>query len=158
MWLAVVPQTQRQHRTDISDNATMATLDGEQLGAHLWKSLGVGSEYRAQVCGLPSPEPTGNHLPGDCGTHIDLPSAIGDVGAMERIGHSCVRGDLAETARVIELQDYTRADAERHSNGSSGHQGTILEIGSSMMSVAPASESAGISTLIRFFSTTVSTA
>ena len=61
---------------------------------------------------------------------------------------------IAEAGVVVECGDGAESDR------ACGHvsQWTILDSGSSMMSVAPASDSAGIRTLISFLGTTVSTA
>ncbi len=62
--------------------------------------------------------------------------------------------DLAEPARVVEgLDDPGDRGVRRR-----GHQWTIFDRGSSMMSDAPASLSAGMSVLISDLATTVSTA
>ncbi len=85
------------------------------------------------------------------GADCDGPGAIGDVEAVKAKDFPTVEhfhrppADLA-----IEL-----GDDGIHLE--SGH-GTILEMGSSMMPVAPASFSAGMSTLISALGTTVSTA
>ena len=73
--------------------------------------------------------------------------AVGDLGRVERVLLPG-RGHGAEPALLVERRDRAR----RH------RQWTIFRIGSSMMPVAPASRSAGISVLISAFATTVSTA
>ena len=78
---------------------------------------------------------------------VRVPSAI----AVQWNGYSAavVGADHTEAAGVVERHATTRRIA---------HQWTIFDSGSSMMSVAPASFSAGINTLISVLGTTVSTA
>ncbi len=70
---------------------------------------------------------------------------IGELRAVQGVDTTVVGGDLAETGGVV---------PDRHDAG----HAMILEIGSSMMSDAPASLSAGMSVLMLFLATTVSTA
>ena len=75
---------------------------------------------------------------------------------MERQDVSVIRDDRSQSAPLVELLDDTHAKFERWHR--STRQWTILASGSSMMSVAPASLSAGMSVLITDLATTVSTA
>lgn len=88
----------------------------------------------------------------DLGAASDDTGSIGNRGAVEEplaldIDHGPVAG------RAVELGDATATPPWR----AVGH-GTIFAIGSSTMSVAPPSRSAGIKMLISLFGTTVSTA
>ena len=81
--------------------------------------------------------------------HVDRAGAVGDrrcSGRRARAPSSAVDGRRCRV--LVELDDPAPL----------GHQWTILDSGSSMMSVAPASFSAGISVLISALGTTVSTA
>src|SRR5688572_387288 len=68
----------------------------------------------------------------------DVPGAVGDLRAVERVPGP-VGLDVAEAAVLVEGRHHPGEDADAHAP-----QWTILEIGSSMMSVAPWSFSAGI--------------
>jgi hypothetical protein len=78
---------------------------------------------------------------------------------MERVLRSVIPENDADTAWVIKRGDHSPPIAQRNGvRGESHAYGTIFEIGISRMSVAPASESAGMRILIPLFSTTDSTA
>src|SRR6476619_5160908 len=83
------------------------------------------------------------------GVGADGAGAVGDGRAVERKAHPAPRLDLPATDVVVEARDPARVD---------GLHGMILEIGSSMMPLAPRSSSSGMSVLISLLATTVSTA
>ena len=89
----------------------------------------------------------GQQLELHVGADRDVAAAVGDGDAVERHDRAVVAGDLAEADLPVE---------RRHR--AAHRQATILLIGNSKMSEAPASFSAGISVLIVRLSTTVSTA
>ena len=97
------------------------------------------------------PSRPGDHVEGHRGADLDGAGAVGDArcsGTGSSSPSSAVT--VAEADAVVERRS-TRAGAGRAPpRGRAGRHGqwTILESGSSMMSVAPASLSAGISTLI----------
>jgi hypothetical protein len=78
---------------------------------------------------------------------------------MEWVLGSVISKNNADTTRVIKRGNHAPPIAQRNGvRGESHGYGTIFEIGISRMSVAPASESAGMRILIPLFSTTDSTA
>lgn len=83
---------------------------------------------------------------------------------MEGHGTDAIDVYLAHTGGVVKAGDHskrrrrTRWPCSKDASGRRKAHGTILEIGSSMMSVAPASLRAGINVLIVSLGTTVSTA
>ena len=82
---------------------------------------------------------------------VRLPSAMAVQWKNQR--PPAVVGDHPPVAgRLVELVDRATVEVGL------GHQCTIFEIGSSMMSVAPWSRNAGMSTLMSDLGTTVSTA
>ena len=96
---------------------------------------------------------TGNHLEGNPGSWLDRTASISDLRAVEPVAPAIGGNHLAETGSVVEAVDRSCA------RGDSGHdQCTIFEMGSSMMSVAPRSDRAGINVLMVDLGTTVSTA
>src|SRR5689334_18961122 len=107
-----------------------------------------------QIGRLPAPEvprhhPEVHHRPG-----LDGPAPVGDGRAVEEPrGGAVGRGDRTGPLVVVELRHPTADDP----TVGLVHE-TIFEIGSSMMSEAPASRSAGISVLMPSLATTVSTA
>src|SRR5439155_19746846 len=79
----------------------------------------------------------------------DRARAVGDCGAVEREPQPAAGFDLAAPAVVVELGDPARI-LRSH--------GTILEIGSSIIPLAPQSRRLGINVLISLLATTVCTA
>lgn len=80
-------------------------------------------------------------------TDIDRPGAVGDLGTVEHDVASIIDTNTTQADMGIECDDL-----------GPHHQATILAIGISRRSEAPASFNAGISVLIERFSTTDSTA
>ena len=109
-----------------------------------------------------STDPTGRQAEGDLGAGFDVTGSVSYGGAVERVLRAVRLPQDTEADRFVELRD----DARAGQSLLDGHPGrirdraqcTIFESGNSMMSVAPASESAGMRMLISFFGTTVSTA
>src|SRR5262245_50184175 len=102
---------------------------------------------RSQVGGLVLPE-LAQQVELDALADGDRAGAVGDLDAVEQQRRAVVGRHVAEADWLVEVHD-VRA----------GHrQCTILAIGTSRRSVAPASLSAGITRLIPRFSTSVSTA
>ena len=91
-----------------------------------------------------------HHSEFDLHTDRDGAGTVGDGGAVERVATRAVAFDLdlADAPVLVE-----RDDPSAH-----GGQWTIFAIGSSMIPLAPASLSAGMSTLMSLLGTTVSTA
>ena len=89
----------------------------------------------------------------------DRPGAVGDLGAVERVAPPSA-GPVRPADRDAEISPSPTASSKASTGprAGAGPQWTILEIGSSMMSVAPWSFSAGMSVLMSDFGTTVSTA
>src|SRR5262249_21188647 len=79
----------------------------------------------------------------------DGAATAGDGGAVEREVHAAACFHLAPANVLVEARDAA---------GVAGFHGTILEIGSSMMPLAPSSSSSGMRVLISLLATTVSTA
>jgi hypothetical protein len=103
---------------------------------------------RCDVGSFPVTEEAGDDLELDLRTDLDRAGAVGDLRAVELVLGAVGRLERAETTLLVERDHATVHEA----------QCTILEIGSSMMPVAPASLSAGINVLISDFATTASTA
>src|ERR687897_756318 len=103
---------------------------------------------RFDLSRLPRPRERGDDVELDGRARRDTTRPVRDSGGMEQERCPVVGFDLSPAARFVEGTD--RAAPSR--------QWTILAIGSSMMSVAPRSLSAGMSVLISALETTVSTA
>ena len=121
-------------------------------------SLHGGQSARSQlgaVIAVASSAPSGpgtrRNLTAVSGAMARVPSAMAVQWNGKRIPPP--RLDLAAAREVVEARDPARVDGLH-----AGRQWTILEIGSSMMPLAPRSSSAGISVLISLLATTVSTA
>ncbi len=94
---------------------------------------------------------TGHDQELDWGTGSDGTGAIRDLGAMERVPLAVLRPDLPQAHLWVETLDLSPL------LGPSDHA-TILLMGSSRMSEAPASFSSGISLFTDSLGTTASTA
>src|SRR5690348_13485215 len=109
--------------------------------------------------GLPAAGPAGDHGERAPLADVDAARAVGDGRAVEPPLAPVDAADGAVARGVVEGDDVA---ALRHDLGEHGRgclaQWTILAIGISSRSVAPASLSAGISTLICALGTTASTA
>ena len=110
---------------------------------------------RTDISRLPASIPPRQQPKTDLGTHGHHPTAVRDLGAMEpvllRRAPLPGRGDLAQADAFVEVHHPPfDPPARRH--------GTILAMGSSMMSDAPLSLRAGMRVLIVYFGTTASTA
>jgi hypothetical protein len=122
--------------------------------------------------------PAGEEDEVDGDADIDMARAVGDLGAVKAHVDAIRGADGAKTDGGVEIGDHPggggrpggggalkaglvgrRPGGRRPVGGAGGPgQGTILEIGSSMMSVAPLSFRAGIRMLMSCFGTTASTA
>ncbi len=86
----------------------------------------------------------------------NIAGPVGDLGAVERVKPAVFPTHLPQPHVFVETVD--TAAVRRHEHAHRLPQGTILLIGSSIMSVAPASFSSGINLFIVSLGTTVSTA
>jgi hypothetical protein len=117
--------------------------------------------------------PAGEEDEVDGDADIDMARAVGDLGAVKAHVDAIRGADGAKTDGGVEIGDHPGGGGRpggggalkaglvgRRPGGGAGGpgQGTILEIGSSMMSVAPLSFRAGIRMLMSCFGTTASTA
>src|SRR4051794_3633782 len=94
---------------------------------------------------------TGDDVEGHGGLHADGARPVGDPGAVERELRAVRALDRAQAAPLVEGHDppgHQLIHCVVHSTVHALRQWTIFAIGSSMMSDAPASLSAGISVLI----------
>jgi hypothetical protein len=105
---------------------------------------------------------TGHYGEVDFRADSDITRSISDLGAVERVNGAVLRLHLPQPNIVVETVDFAAVQraswANRMGPAQRLGQGTILLIGSSIMSVAPASLSSGINLFIISLGTTVSTA
>jgi hypothetical protein len=113
--------------------------------------------------GLEVPEVTGPDDEDDGGADVDVTAAVAYGRAVEGVAAAVVTEDGAEAPGIVEVGD--DPGPGRSGTGRGGHFGrpvegqwTILDRGSSMMSVAPLSFSAGMRMFTSALGTTVSTA
>ena len=122
-----------------ADRRGLVTERSVEVSLHVWQPLVA---HRSELDRLPAAHATRDDVELDGRADGDGPGAVGDLRAVEEVARARRRRlDRCRSPGLVELND--RSPRHRRTG-----QWTILEIGSSMMSVAPASFSAGISVLI----------